>query len=112
MVDEAKLDAAVQGLAGKVDQAPRDAALAYAGTKVKQTAARPGVTLEQQAAATAIEDSFLVATAPVELPAEVVEPEVTDAEADQVRKNVAEPAVAAPIKVKAGAAGTFTISAG
>ena len=48
--------------------------------------------------------------APIELPAEVVEPEVTDDEADQVRENVAEPAVSAPIKVKAGRAGTFTIS--
>ena len=44
------------------------------------------------------------------LPAEVVEPEVTDDEADQVRENVTEPAVSAPIKVKAGRAGTFTIS--
>ena len=110
LVDEDKLDAAVAALADKVDQTPRDAALAYAGTKVKQTAARPGVTLEQLAAATAIEDSFLLAIAPVELPAEVAEPEVTDSEADQVRKNVAEPAVAAPVKVKAGAAGTFTIT--
>jgi vancomycin resistance protein YoaR len=110
VVDEVKLDAAVQDLASKVDQTPRDAALAYAGTKVNQTAARRGVTLEQQAAATAIEDSFLVATAPVDLPAEVVEPDVTDAEADKVRKNVAAPAVAASIKVKAGAAGTFTIT--
>jgi vancomycin resistance protein YoaR len=110
LVDEDKLDAAVQTLASEVDQPPRDAALAYAGTKVKQTAAQPGVTLEQQAAATAIEDSFLLATAPVELPAEVVEADVIDAEADQVRANVAEPAVAAPIKVKAGAAGTFTIT--
>jgi vancomycin resistance protein YoaR len=110
VVDEAKLDAAVQDLAGEVDQSPRDAALTYAGTKVKQTAARPGVTLEQRASATAIEDSFLLATAPVELPAEVVAADVADAEADQVRANVAEPAVAAPIKVKAGAAGTFTIT--
>jgi vancomycin resistance protein YoaR len=110
MVADDKLDAAVKRLAGKVDQGPRDAALAYAGTKVKQTAARPGVTLEQAAAATAIEDSFLVATSPVELPAQVVQPDVTDAEAEQVRRNVAEPAVAAPIKVKAREAGSFTIT--
>jgi vancomycin resistance protein YoaR len=108
-VDKEKLDAAVQNLAGKVDQSPRDADLAYAGTKVKQRAAQPGVTLEQPAAAETIEDSFLLATSPVELPADVVEPDVTDAEADQVRENVAEPAVAAPIRVKAGGAGTFTI---
>ena len=110
LVDEEKLDAAVQNLAGTVDQPRRNAALKYAGTKVKQTAARPGVTLEQTAAATAIENNFLHATSPVELPAEVVEPDVTDAEANQVRRNVAEPAVSAPIKVKAGGAGTFTIT--
>jgi vancomycin resistance protein YoaR len=109
-VDHVKLNAAVHSLAGRVDQKPRDAALAYVGTRVEQTAARPGVTLEQAGATTVIEDSFLVATAPVELPAAVAEPEVTDPEADQVRKNVAEPAVAAPIKVKAGAAGSFTIA--
>ncbi|HEV2929492.1 MAG TPA: VanW family protein, partial [Propionibacteriaceae bacterium] len=110
LVDEDKLDAAVQSLASKVDQPPRDAALAYTGTKVKQTAAQPGVTLEQLAAATAIHDSFLVVTSPVEMPAEVDQPDVTDSEADQVRNNVAEPAISAPIKVKAGAAGTFTIT--
>ena len=103
-------DAPSADLAGQVDQKPKNAALAYDGTKVEQTKAQPGVTVEQQAAASAIEDGFLVATAPVELPAEVVEPEVTDDEADQVRENVAEPAVSAPIKVKAGRAGTFTIS--
>ena len=110
VVDESKLDAAVAGLAKKADQTPRDAALGYDGTKVDQTKARLGVTVQQSAAAAAIENGFLVATAPVDLPAEVVEPEITDDEADQVRQDVAEPAVSAPIKVKAGAAGTFTIS--
>ena len=110
VVDEAKLESAVAGLAGQADQKPKNAALAYDGTKVDQNKAQSGVTVEQQAAASVIEDAFLVATAPVELPAEVVEPEVTDDEAGQVRENVAEPAVSAPIKVKAGRAGTFTIS--
>ena len=110
LVDETKLESAVAGLAEEANQKPRNAALEYDGTRVDQTKARPGVTLEQQAAASAIEEGFLVATAPVELPAEVVEPEVTDDEADQVRKNVAEPAVSAPVKVKAGEAGTFSIS--
>ncbi len=109
-VDQAKLDAAIKSLAGQVDQTPQDAGLSYAGTKVKQTAARPGVTLAQAGAAAAIQESFQVATSPVELPAQVVEPDVTDPEAAEVRKNVAEPAVAAPIKVKASGAGTFTIT--
>ena len=35
----------------------------------------------------------------------MTEPQITDDEADQVAENFAEPAVSAPIKVKAGAAG-------
>lgn len=109
-VDEAKLDAAVTGLAQEADQKPVDAGLAYDGIKIKQTKAETGVTLEQQAAASALVDNFLVATGPVALPAAVAEPEVSDDQADQVRQNVAEPAVAAPIKVKAEGAGTFTLT--
>jgi vancomycin resistance protein YoaR len=109
-VDENKLESAVADLAEQADQAPKNAALDYDGTKVDQTKARPGVTVEQQAAASAVEDGFLVATAPIELPAQVAQPDVTDDEADQVRQNVAEPAVSAPIRVKAGQAGTFSIS--
>ncbi len=110
VVDETKLDTAVAALADQADQKPRDAALAYDGTKVDQTKARPLVRLQQPAAATAIENAFMVATTPIDLPAEVVEPEITNDEADQVREKVAEPAVSAPIKVKAGEAGTLTIS--
>jgi len=110
VVDETKLESAVASLAEEADQKPKNAGLAYDGTKVDQSRARPGVTVQQQAAASAIEDGFLVATEPIELPATVVQPDITDDEADQVRRNVAEPAVSAPIKVKAGGAGTFTIS--
>ncbi len=38
------------------------------------------------------------------------QPEITDEEADQVVENFAEPAVSAPIKVKAGGAGSFKIT--
>ena len=109
-VDETKLESAVADLAEEADQAPKDAALAYDGTEVEQSKAQPGVTVEQQAAASAIENGFLVATAPIDLPADVVEPDVTDDEAREVRRTVAEPAVSAPIRVKAGGAGTFTVS--
>ena len=44
------------------------------------------------------------------LPTAVTEPQITDEEADQVADSFARPAVSAPVKVKAGAAGTFTIS--
>ena len=40
----------------------------------------------------------------------MVQPEITDEEADLVVDNFAEPAVSASIKVKAGGAGTFKVS--
>jgi vancomycin resistance protein YoaR len=109
VVDQAKLDTAVQGLAATFDQPAADAALTYAGTDVKQTPAQAGITVQQAAAATVIEESFLASSA-VSLPAEVVPAEITDQEADQVADSYAKPAVSAPVKVKAGAAGTFKVS--
>ena len=54
VVDEDKLNGAVQSLAATIDQAPVDAALAYQGTAVKRTRAEPGLTVDTAAAATAI----------------------------------------------------------
>ena len=110
IVDEAKLEAAVQGLAATFDRPAADAALAYAGTEVRQTPAQAGITVQQATAATVIEESFLASSAAVPLPADVVQPEITDEEAEQVADNFAEPAVSAPVKVKAGGAGTFKVS--
>jgi len=109
VVDQAKLDSAVQALAATFDQPAADAALTYAGTEVKQTPAQAGITVQQAAAATVIEESFLASSA-VPLPADVVPAEITDEEADQVADSFAKPAVSAPVKVKAGEAGTFKIS--
>ncbi len=100
----------MQGLAATFDQPAADAALAYAGTEVKQTPAQAGITVQQATAATVIEESFLASSAAVPLPADVVQPEITDEEAEQVADNYAEPAVSAPVKVKAGGAGTFKVS--
>ena len=110
VVDEDKLNAAVQSLATTIDQAPVDAALAYKGTTVNRTRAEPGLTVDTEAAATAIRQSFLTRPAPVELPTAVTEPQIIDDEATRVADTFARPAVSAPIKVKAGEAGAFTIS--
>jgi vancomycin resistance protein YoaR len=109
VVDQAKLDVAVQGLAATFDQPAADATLTYAGTDVKQTPAEAGITVQQAAAATVIEESFLSSSA-VPLPADVVQAEITDEEADQVADSYAKPAVSAPVKVKVGEAGTFKVS--
>jgi vancomycin resistance protein YoaR len=110
VVDEAKLDAAVGGLAKTFNSAPVDAAVSYKGVKIKQKSAREGTTLQQDATAAVLTSSFLKATGPLELPADVAQPEVTDEEADQVVADFAKPAIAAPVKVKVSNAGSFQVS--
>jgi vancomycin resistance protein YoaR len=110
LVDQAKLQAAVGGLAKTFNHAPADAAVAYQGTEIKQRHAREGTTLQQDSSAALITSSFLKATGPVELPADLTPPAVTDEEADQVVATFAKPAIAAPVKVKVNDAGSFEVS--
>ncbi len=108
--DPAKLSAALVALAGTTDQQPRDAGIRYRGTRVVLDKARSGVTLDQDAAAAVVRDRVLDGVRPLELPAAVVEPAITDADARQVIRDFARPAVAAGVKVSAGSAGSFTLS--
>jgi vancomycin resistance protein YoaR len=110
VVDHAKLQAAVGGLAKTFNHAPTDAAVTYRGTEIKQKHAREGTTLQQDSAATMITSSFLKATGPVELPADLAPPAVTDEEADQVIATFAKPAIAARVEVKVKDAGSFEVS--
>lgn len=110
-VDEAKLSGAVRDLAAQVDQPPADAKIAYDGARIEQTAAKNGLTVQQKPAATALQATFMQPrTAALDLPVETVEPAVTSAEAHEVVAGFAKPAVSAPVKVVAGAAGTFDVS--
>jgi vancomycin resistance protein YoaR len=110
VVDEPKLQAAVGELSKTFNHAPVDAAVTYQGTKIKQKRAREGTTLQQDPAAAVIKSSFLKTTGPVELPADLAQPAVTDEEADQVVASFAKPAIAAPVKVKVNDAGSFEVS--
>jgi len=110
VVDEAKLNAAVGGLAKTFNSAPADAAVTYKGVKIKQKSAHEGTTLQQDAAAAVLTSSFLKATGPIELPADVAQPGITDEEADQVVADFAKPAIAAPVKVKVSNAGSFEVT--
>jgi vancomycin resistance protein YoaR len=110
VVDDAKLTAAVQQLAAASDRPPVDASLAYRKAKIRQTDAQVGVTLQQATAATVIEEGYLVDRGAIQLPAELSQPEITDEEADMVVENFARPAVSAPVKVRAGGAGSFKIT--
>jgi vancomycin resistance protein YoaR len=108
--DQAKLTAAIAGLATTFDQKPKDASLSYAGAKIKKGAAQVGLSLRREAAEASIRHAFLSTTDPVALAADVTEPDITDAEVAAVVKGFAAPAVSAPVKVKAGGAGKFSVT--
>ncbi|HEY5981287.1 MAG TPA: VanW family protein [Microlunatus sp.] len=110
VTDQAKLDAAVAELAKNIDREPKDAKLSFDGGQVVQTKGKPGVALSLAEATSAIESAFLGSSEPVELPAEVTEPEITTAEVAALASSYAEPAVSGPVTVKAGAAGSFKVT--
>ena len=110
VTDQAELDAAVAELAKDVDREPKDAKLSFDGAQVVQTKGKDGVVLDPDQAASAIESAFLGSAGPVELPAEVTEPEITTAEVAELATSYAEPAVSGPVTLKAGAAGSFKVT--
>lgn len=108
--DGEKLQAAVAAVAKDVDREPENAQLAFDDGQVEQTGGKKGVSLDQDEAAAAIEAAYLVSDEPVELPAQVTEPEITTAEVAELATSYAKPAVSGPISVTAGAAGRFTVT--
>lgn len=109
-VDRAKLGAAVTALAIKHDTAPRDAGLKFDGAKIITRNASVGVRLDQDAAADTLQRSYLSAASPVDLAAELTQPQVGNDDLARVVNDVAKPAVAAPITVRAGDAGSFRLT--
>ena len=108
-VDEPALTAATRDLAGQLDQEPVDATLGFRGTQPRVTGAEDGVRVQQDEAADAIAAGFL-GDAPIALPVETTPPLVTTAEAERVRDDHAEPAVAGPVRVRAGRTGSFAVT--
>ncbi|WP_375423285.1 VanW family protein [uncultured Friedmanniella sp.] len=108
-VDQPRLDAAVQGVATRVDRRPSDAGLALRDGSYRVTKGRTGLELQQPAAAAALVDGWL-GEAPVALPVAATDPAVTTAEAEQVRTAVAQPALSGPVRVRAGDAGRFSVT--
>lgn len=108
-VDTAALNDAVAAVADDLDRKPADARLAYEGTDVRVTKATEGLTLDRGKSAKAVRAGYL-REGPVDLPAQVDEPAITTAEVEQVRDDYAEPAVSAPVTVKAGGAGRLQVT--
>jgi vancomycin resistance protein YoaR len=109
--DQAALDASVAALAKTVDREPKDAKLSFDGDEVVQTKGKDGVALNVDDASWTIESAYLSSGGPVELPAEVTEPEITTAEVAALATSYAKPAVSGPVTLKAGAAGSFQVTA-
>jgi vancomycin resistance protein YoaR len=109
--DQAALDASVAALAKTVDREPKDAKLSFDGDEVVQTKGKDGVALNVDDASSTIESAYLSSGGPVELPAEVTEPEITTAEVAALATSYAKPAVSGPVTLKAGAAGSFQVTA-
>jgi vancomycin resistance protein YoaR len=109
--DQAALDASVAVLAKTVDREPKDAKLSFDGDEVVQTKGKDGVALNVDDASSTIESAYLSSGGPVELPAEVTEPEITTAEVAALATSYAKPAVSGPVTLKAGAAGSFQVTA-
>ncbi len=108
IVDDAALAAAVGKLAADHDRAPENATLAYEGRTVVTEDGKQGVSVDADGAAAAIVDAYPSA-AVVPVPATVTDPEITTAAVAAAVRDLARPAVAAPIAVRAGGAGSFEI---
>ena len=107
-VDEAKLDRVVAAVAAKVDLQPVDARVEYKDLKPVLTKAVEGAAVQRDETAVAIRAAFLRDTT-VDAVVTTAEPAVTTAEARQFVASTASPAVAGPISVEVGKAGTMTI---
>lgn len=108
-VDSAKLAAGVAALARTHDLPPADAQLSYDGRKIIARDAVQGVSLDQAGAVDAITDAYPQA-GPVMVPATTTDPEITSAELRALVRDFARPAVAAPVVVETGGAGSFEVS--
>jgi vancomycin resistance protein YoaR len=109
-VDEARLRSAVASLAKDVNSAAKNATLAYDGTSIEQTRAVDGVQLNQEETVERIRTGYLSTVEPIEMVADVTEPEISTAEVEQVITDFARPAVSGPIRLKADESDTFEVS--
>ncbi|GAA2079049.1 VanW family protein [Aeromicrobium tamlense] len=101
-VDETKLAAAVASVAETVDQPVVEAQITFPDAKPKARAPKAGNEVPQDEFAEAIQDAWLTQDEPVEVPVEAVAPAVDRAGLRQAIRDIARPAVAAPVKLQVG----------
>jgi vancomycin resistance protein YoaR len=113
--DRAALNSTVAELAERHDVSPRGATLTYQGASSARPSAtlkpaQDGTALRRDEAAEALKQAFLKDNSTVVLPVDRAPAAISDAEAQQVRKDFAVPAVSGPVEAKVGQAGQLSIT--
>ncbi|HMR48187.1 MAG TPA: VanW family protein [Arachnia sp.] len=108
VVDQPKLDAALQAKAPEFAVEPVAATLSIASGAVERTESELGVALDTAATATAVVDAFREGDAQAQAVVTTTEPEVTSAMVDEAVTGFAEPVLSGPIVLTAEG-GSMTI---
>ena len=98
-VDGGKLAAAVASMAAQIDGMPVEGSVHFDGDQVVPVEPQQGQTIDRAGAAEEIGAAYLREQGPVELTAEIVEPEVGLAEVERAVLEFAEPAMSGPVEL-------------
>ena len=99
--DQSALDTAAKSLAEDLSVEPKNAELAFSGEKPEVTESADGREVTADSIVEAIETQWPAQDGkPLNTKAETVEPDITDAEAQKAKTEIAEPAVASPVTLK------------
>ena len=98
VADDAKLSAAVESIAGALDNPPVEPLVTFKGTEPVVRKPQSGTVVDRQAAAKAIREAYLVKDR-IELPVTSAKPTVGQAALDTAMKRIVEPAVSGPVTV-------------
>lgn len=101
-VDEAALAGVVSDLGEALLVEPVDGAIVFADGEPHATPAVDGWALDEPGAVRAISDGWLVGSRPLSLPTASVEPDITQAETDQVLADVARRVSGGPVTAQVG----------
>ena len=100
--DEEKLGGIVTAIATSVDREVVEALITFPKQKPTPREPKDGLAVRKADAARAVLKGYLVATEPITLPTEVVEPAVDQEGLDEAMETIAEPAVSGPVVIKVG----------
>ena len=98
-VDEAKLTAAVEGLAKKVNQKAREGRVKFDGGQAVAVQPREARVLQVAETAQALREAYSSGATTVAAPVKTTQPVVGQAEVDRVMKEFAGPAMSGPVTV-------------